>query len=119
MIAANDLRQNNLLRDVLNGEIVNVLEVLADGVSTINRYGINYGFLEPIPLTEEWLLRFEFEINKTYCSKKINKTNEFDIMIFDDGWLLCDCDIHCKIKYVHQLQNVWFSLTGEELTIKD
>lgn len=74
---------------------------------------------EPIPLTEEWLLKFGFEINETYCSKKINKTNEFNIMFFDDGWLLCDCDIHCKIKYVHQLQNLFWILCGEELTIKN
>lgn len=74
----------------------------------------------PIPLTEEWLVKFGFEINKHHFTKWINETNTFIIM-FDDrkkNYFICDCPIDCNIKFVHQLQNLYFALTGEELEIK-
>ena len=53
----------------------------------------------PIPLTEEWLLKFGFE--RTYNSQ---------FRYFGH---------YIKIKYVHELQNLYFALTGQELTIKN
>ena len=41
--------------------------------------------------------------------------------MFDDrkkNYFICDCPIDCNIKFVHQLQNLYFALTGEELEIK-
>jgi len=82
---------------------------------------------EPIALTEEWLLK---------C-KQINY--RYDKYIFMAGMVRYDIDINHKryqakditiiaeydnvqlaiagINYVHQLQNLHFALTGEELTI--
>lgn len=92
----------------------------------------NEHYAEPIPLTEEWLLKFGF-------IKKINNGSEYlryywdgDIMIYVDedtnAMYLGDYDEYhdCKpfglseqkIQYVHQLQNLAFLLTGNELTIK-
>jgi hypothetical protein len=79
-------------------------------------------FLEnitPIPLTEEWLLRFGFIDGEIL---------EFDDLLFDVGnsmrYNFEDSTIgmgyygNIKIKYVHQLQNLYFALTGKELEIK-
>ena len=67
----------------------------------------------PIKITEEWLLKFGFEYTKLYYIKY-----DDDLIIYFDG-----VDFYFKrssksltIKYVHQLQNLYFALTGEELT---
>lgn len=80
----------------------------------------NFQELEPIELTEEWFLRFGFkkEIESEYtrdsfCMGKVslwNKNLDFSVLIF--------MPTSTEIKYVHQLQNLYFALTGEELTIK-
>jgi hypothetical protein len=87
-----------------------------------NAEAVNF---KPIPLTEEWLMKFGFKLtisNKDsgYKQYGINK-NGFDIMFSID----CNCCPECfienigiEITYVHQLQNVFFALCGEELTIK-
>ena len=65
---------------------------------------------EPLPLTEEWLIKFGFQnygdmtIGNAYISLSINS----------DGFYF----ILTKLEYVHQLQNLYFALTGKELTIK-
>lgn len=86
---------------------------------------------QPIPLTEEWLLKFGFEfvfgINNRYL--KDYGSFCFTIMIMnDDKSYRVSLSNHKKkegeiipivglgiIKYVHQLQNLYFALTGEEL----
>jgi hypothetical protein len=81
-----------------------------------------YGeFIHPIPLTKEWLLKFGFKaIDERGYSKEILIKDDrytFNFVIFktNDGY---DNDVCLYvIKYVHQLQNLYFALTGEELTI--
>jgi hypothetical protein len=72
--------------------------------------------IEPIPLTEEWLIKFGF--NKV-CSmyiriSDINEMEFFDNIITFKDWF---CKLEKKIQYVHQLQNLYFALTGEELKL--
>lgn len=75
--------------------------------------------LSPIPLTEEWLFKFGF-ISNPYEDR------------YEKGLLHIECNktrgvlefwierlpFSLTIKYVHSLQNLYFALTGEELTIK-
>lgn len=81
---------------------------------------------EGIPLTEEWLLKFGFEKTHLFDTVLyISNTNfhiSFNNSIYQlnykenpkSQWLPV-----CKdLKYIHQLQNLYFTLTGEELTIK-
>ena len=96
--------------------------------------------LKPIPLTEEWLLRFGFEsdnyeLHETYLID-ISRPERYDhdsylkILVMDDD---CYVDISEKeihpdtiennvnlkqIQYVHEVQNLYFVLTGEELKLK-
>lgn len=71
---------------------------------------------EPIPLTEEWLERFGFR--KTFDSP-------FEDFEWSDNNLQLSENFDCylgkftqPIQYVHQLQNLSFALTGEELKLK-
>ena len=65
---------------------------------------------EPIPLTEEWLLKFGFNLysKEMYfiAGMKIWKCNE--IFICNKNGIV--------IKHVHQLQNLYFALINKELT---
>lgn len=77
---------------------------------------------EPVLITEDWLIKLGakntgteiyLDIDSEYGNTLIN--------YFDRKMFLIDCDggsIGIEIKYVHQLQNLYFALTGKELTIK-
>lgn len=80
-------------------------------------------FLKPIQLTEKWLLDFGFKDGVTLDNDKY----KIDIDYYD-GWIFnyrekdkfghADVFLYpSSIYYVHQLQNLFFSLTNEELTI--
>jgi hypothetical protein len=79
---------------------------------------------EGIPLTEEWLLKFGFEkvLNQykkiTDVSKDRFKNIPFIILFLDNQFQYDDLRFRTNLQYVHQLQNIYFALTGEELTIK-
>lgn len=77
--------------------------------------------VSPIPLTEEWLLKFgfydwidvldgSFNWKKGYVNLSVYEIIGF-CFNYDDG------NEYINIKYVHQLQNLYFALTGEELKI--
>lgn len=96
--------------------------------------GIHVGFgktfefneVQPIPLTEEWLLKFGFEKNfENLIEILINKNQSLHFDKTDNCMSLYIPINHefiylvfKHIKYVHQLQNLYFSLTGTELEIK-
>lgn len=71
----------------------------------------------PITLTEEWLKKFDYKphpmFNLSYqdIGSSTNCPQWVFVFIGFDG-------VGTKIYYVHQLQNLYFALTGEELTIK-
>jgi hypothetical protein len=72
----------------------------------------------PIPLTEEWLLRFGFYLvivldTKIYFHSAMN---DIEIRVDEDGFDLGTESVGlCTVKYVHQLQNIYFMLTNKEL----
>lgn len=75
--------------------------------------------IKPIPLTEEWLLKFGLDKLDGCFSLQTKRGN---LIIEED---LCeitgnynDIGFNAPCKYVHQLQNLYFTLTNEELKIK-
>lgn len=83
---------------------------------------------KPIPLTEEWLIKLGFE---HYNQLGYNiKNNNFEIDIwFDDNGTINDIQLSStnisgaypnikNFQYLHQIQNLYFTLTGEELKLK-
>ena len=76
-----------------------------------------------IPLTEDWLVKFGFELTEDswFYSLDFDKTKE-TFKIFpttNDKFHTLGLDqFNMNIEYVHQLQNLYFALTGEELIEK-
>jgi hypothetical protein len=92
--------------------------------------GVNHGvwleykgeyLIEGIPLTEEWLFRFGFIYKGIYYNFPLNDIFKLEQYKLNNAYWLrhhsesLDC---VKIKYVHQLQNLYFALTNEELKLK-
>ena len=76
--------------------------------------------VSPIPLTEEWLLKFGFEKPAHSWCGKIFHLSAWDN--FPLNWCVAmnknNAVVVLKLKYVHSLQNLYFALCGEELTVK-
>lgn len=126
----NELRIGNLvlIPFSMEGVIIPSIEKQVRGIGTFG--GID--FTEPqfpedltipavhcagIPLTEEWLLKFGFKIFPWGWVKK--STTDIGLRISHPHFHFeRDGENLQQIKYVHQLQNLYFALTGEELAIK-
>ena len=89
-------------------------------------------YCEPIPLTKEWLLKFGFRKSafalhsKEYYIKHDEITNHWwrldcfeEDYGFSIGFAWSDPTLLKIIKTVNELQNLYFALTGEELTINE
>ena len=120
---ANELRIGNFIK--INNEIV---EGIGYGVIS-DLYQLNKGLTndylkllkhEPIPLNEKWFLKFGFSIiyESTYY---LPKFSDFDVYKYDGNKCKLiyspSIDLDCCFEYVHQLQNLYFALTGEELIL--
>lgn len=107
------------------GNCVNI-----NGINTTIEWGILFDFdegnwyvdnihislVKPIPLTEEWLIKFEFK--KYEFDNKSNQYRLKDRLIVIRDKSFCDYGTSVKLHHVHQLQNLYFSLCGKELEIK-
>jgi hypothetical protein len=87
-------------------------------VHPITWYGDN---LQPIPLTVEWLLKFGFEKSGLW-TYVIELQGNLKLVYYlgEKGWSIGfkSYSDFSNLYYVHQLQNLYFALTGEELTLK-
>lgn len=77
--------------------------------------GTTHGWYEPIEITEDILFKFGFfKYNKAYMLENPNYQTKFLFSIWEDLTYNTG-EINPPLKYVHQLQNLYFALTGEEL----
>ena len=79
----------------------------------------NFDEIEGVSLNEEWLLNFGF-VKQTETAFTLT-LKQFDISITNSVCAIeTDEDVISlnHIEHVHQLQNIFFSLTGEDLTLK-
>ncbi len=78
-------------------------------------------YLNPIQLTDEWLEKLEFKKKSEECffSEKINGGSILIRKIDGIFFYTPNMFRSIEIKYVHQLQNLYFALTGEELKHQD
>ena len=72
--------------------------------------------ITPIPLTEEWLVRFGFGKRGIWFKNETPHSIAFDNDKFWFMGLVLPIG-GIEIKYVHQLQNLYFALTVEELIL--
>lgn len=102
-------------------DILDLKEILKK-TSTVEFY--------PIPLTEEWLVKFGFEVvsDRQDMNRKWYKTFELKTPVlsisyyYDINFWCFDYEIgygnnEVELKHVHQLQNLYHSLVGKELAI--
>lgn len=134
---AQELRLGNWILDI-TGNPVQVRGLTKNGV-WIGPGPAPVSAFKPVPLTEEWLLKFGFEkidegffeprFQKEYWNRWGTVKRSFEIglhQIPGDGespsynlaiWLEGNTNVH--LHTVHSLQNLFHSITGEELTITE
>ena len=75
--------------------------------------------VKPIQLTEEWLIKFGLTEKNKKGFGTFQDVSSRVIITFNYANNGLQLDRRVKLEYVHQLQNLYFALTGEELTIKE
>jgi hypothetical protein len=123
---ANELRLGNLIWDCDENTFYPIEEIKKNTQANICVIYRNGSFMSidinPIPITFKWLSKFGFIYDDNWHW-------QLGINPFTKDYLLDLCWIDgdefpfyrngfFKIKYIHQLQNLYFTLTGEELIIK-
>lgn len=125
MIQPNELKIGDWVYDAFNDVIVKVIGIQLENVvcewgHLKGEYKCNYEYLEPIPLTEELIVKQGWEKVGYYYIDK----NGLEIYETNDGWHLhidddkCQTTIAILINSVHELQNAYFIATKKELEIK-
>lgn len=115
MIKSQDLRVGNLYIDYDNRiQEVDLLffELLNQGID------LDELIKEPIPLTEEILLKVGFFKDNIYSGLH-SKIGALEIKIrFNSKIAYCEIGgiyFGDRFKYLHEMQNVWHSMSGQEL----
>ena len=135
---AKELRLGNFVKDRGKKVIrIDFLEHIQDGYDT--KFGqlvylegtevhpmTEYSeFANPIPLTEEWLIKLGFGKSDDHVMSIMCVDDELSIEYdyhFNRCFLVINAENNTELKwlkhiqYVHQLQNIYFALTGEDLT---
>ena len=142
MLEVKDLRIGNLFNHFEDG-ILLIEEIKKDSDGFEGYYAVfrngstkcHVNYLTPIELTEEWLLRFGFEVDDDLGDQIYyqipNQKNGYGICFdhddiafykfYGNGGENVHTLIHDEehLQYVHQLQNLYYALTQTELTLKD
>jgi hypothetical protein len=119
VLKPNNLRIGNLIEHKEKG-FIKVSALSNNIIQYKDKYGIStdkYSYFKAIPLTEEWLLNLEFRTEENYSFEldNISINTKRELM-----WVFTKCKNNVELelpKYVHELQNIYFALTGSELTV--
>ena len=126
-----ELRIGNLVMSKVNG--ISKVEQIGSSLNPeyVGGRSLDGNYWEnsylPIPLTKQWLIDFGFEEEL----EVINGITNYDYYLEIGGsYLNCEWNtkgtldfvylegFDIKLLFVHELQNLYYALTGEELTIK-
>ena len=84
---------------------------------------MNLCAFQGIKITQKWLNDFGFFIIETNdCVEAFKPNLRFSLQQINNcnQWFWCDGQtVITNFKYIHELQNLYFSLTGEELVVSD
>jgi len=144
MIQTNELKVGNKIHSSFDEKVHTVLGVIGKWDAPQNTLNdsvmIESSWLKsenciPIPLTEEWLNKFGFTwikdantfvipIAKMKLQKMVitfdgDRPIIFSIADYYTGKEMIAIYKDVSVQYVHQLQNLYFYLTGEELVLKE
>jgi len=115
---ANELRIGNLID--LGNRIAKINEIYHTACTVLDLEETqdtieDYERTKPIPLTRESLLKFGFQ--DKFSEKRIYFRIKGMLIEVKNGSKFYYNNIH--LKYIHQLQNLYFALTGKELILKE
>lgn len=117
---ANELRIDNWVYNKTTKKEMQVYPMMIPQLAQIN----DENNIEPIKLTKEWLFKFGFvEAGDEVLMDLGNWTNSMLWFNQNSGQLrLVESNgkylTHDNLKYVHQLQNLYFALKGKELILE-
>ncbi len=109
---ANELRIGNWVKHNVSGNFFQFTSYNFNDLCIVLSSNPPKDLIEPIPLTDEWLVKFGFD--------KRFDVYQNHLLLFNSelkNWSWSGIYIR-EIKYVHELQNLYFILTGEELELK-
>lgn len=110
----NELRIGNWVK--FNGCLVQIREL--QYMSKLDVYldsNVNVATYKPIPLTEEILLKCGFD---KYMIDNLYQLGCWQVYFEDTPiFRIIGCSL-CEVKYLHQLQNIYYALTNQELEVK-
>lgn len=129
---AKELRIGNYID--LNGTIVKVAGVdakkmvkhyLPETKQVVSKMENRVSNFKPVPITEEWLFKLGFEVKTqvaTRCPFECLVKSGVSLITNSKKLIRFGYSGYCgsgekEIKHVHQLQNLYFALTGKELEI--
>lgn len=123
----NELRIGNYIKLMLNDEDFAIVQVTLNDLEAVDNKN---GVYEPIPLKEDWLLKHGFFIENFDYKIPISECNVVWLTLIPQdeectAYSVCvtqtdenedDQNVFLSdISYVHQAQNLYFALTGNEL----
>ena len=125
-----ELRLGNLVMSKVNG--ISKVEQIGSSLNPeyVGGRSLDGNYWEnsyiPIPLTKEWLIDFGFEYSGNLFDCDIYKKEIYVVSVIKGE---CKFSLKedpksnyiplCGVEHIHMLQNLYFALTGEELTIKN
>lgn len=115
----NEIRIGNFIQ-LKNEDYITTVEPSTFSLGVM--VNVNY---EPVPITQEWLLKFGFEKlidNEFTLRYDLKKDPRFDYFfpkhnLKTFGLRFQGITLFDEIKYIHQLQNLYFLLTAKELKL--
>jgi hypothetical protein len=117
-----DLRIGNKIHGIVEDETIECTVLAIDSVGvaeqsiwveTVNSEHEYFDEFKPILLTEDWLVKFGFKREVGWDGFIFYAKDQVEIYITTDDKFLNELDT--EVKHVHQLQNLFHSLTGKEL----
>lgn len=124
-----DFRIGNLIMD--GGSLRKVDKLIyPDNINGVFFGGELGDYINPIPIAEEWLFKFGFkkisndeyriiglvknsDFSRNYSISPAKIDGLFDFIVYAPYATLC------KLKYIHELQNTFYQLTGTELQLNE
>lgn len=125
MIDKKELRIGNLLK--CGDNIVEVEDIGDDGINLqwfheMSGFDYDYNQLSPIELTPEWLEKMGFEKDDNDFLIKIDDRSCIHLNLQKKRCLIESYDGVITLMYspyIHSVQNLYFSLIGKELELKN
>lgn len=126
VILPNELRIGNIIKTPRGIKAINEIGCKETNDNEFDYYirakylheGYFLSSCEPLKITEEWFFKLGFfKYNNAYVLEKPTENiMNFKFSIWND-FTYNSSEFPIELKYVHQLQNLYFALTQRELTV--